>query len=329
MKIFISIIVVGSLIFLVKQFSAKKPAKQISDETTEAADTKNVTDNGSNNPTDNESKKVPTQLDTDKASLATLQSDAGYKDVLNRIGVLQAQNKWGVKDENGFYYSVDTSGVVFSGGNSTDEYDTMLQQQTDYNTKVAALTQSITGEASTEKTSTESKPVDEGMGGVNGLEIPLQIKLMIAAIKSKFSLESVDEDEDNGNDNSDTDNDDADYHNNYNGGNNGGNDNGGGGGGNNNPYPFANTVLPSAVVTAPIASTIPTGQTLANILSQPITMGTIHPRINLSPFNITPTPTPVINPVVANTPPSTERQAQPTSISQRHSGHHYHNHRRH
>jgi hypothetical protein len=325
MKIFISLIILGSLAFLVSKFGYKKTIEEIEDKASEAAAAlKYAASSDSNSPTDNAPKQDTTQLDKDKASLAALQNDAGNKDLLRRIGILQGQNKWGVKDENGFYYSVDSTGVVFSGSNSTDEYDTMLQQQTDYNTKVAALTKSITGE-----TPAENKPVEEGMGGANGLEIPLEIKLLISAIKSKFSLESVDEDEDNGNENSDTDNDDADYHNNYNGGNNGGNDNGGGGGGNNNnnPYPFANTVLPSAVVTAPIASTIPTGSTLANILSQPITMGTLHPRINLTPFNVTPTPTPVINPVVANTPPSTERQAQPTS--QRHSGHHYHNHRRH
>ena len=328
MKIFISLIILSSLVFLVSKFGYKKTVEEIEDKASEAAAAlKYAASSDSNSPADSAPKQDTTQLDKDKASLAALQNDAGNKDLLKRIGILQGQNKWGVKDENGFYYSVDSTGVVFSGSNSTDEYDTMLQQQTDYNTKVAALTKSITGE-----TSTESKPVDEGMGGANGLEIPLEIKLLISAIKSKFSLESVDEDEDNGNDNSDTDNDDADYHNNYNGGNNGGNDNGGGGGGNNNnnPYPFANAVLPSAVVTAPIASAIPTGQTLANILSQPITMSTIHPRINLSPFNVTPTPTPVINnPVVANTQMSSERQAQPASTSQRHSGHHYHNHRRH
>lgn len=319
MKIFISIIILGSLAFLVSKLGAKKTVKEIEDKASEAAAMlKHITVGEHTDGTAKETKKDTTQLDADKASLIALQNDAGYKDVLKRIGILQAQNKWGVKDENGFYYSVDTSGVLFSGGNSTDEYNTMLQQQTDYNTKVAALTKSITDE-----TSTENKPVEEGMGSVHGLEIPLEIKLMISAIKSKFSVENADEDADSNED------EDTENNNNYiNGGNYGGNDNGGGGNNNNNPYPFANTVIPSAVVTTPATSAIPTGQTLANILSQPITMGTLHPRIVLPPFNVTPTPTPVINnPVIANAPASTERQAQPTS--QRHSGHHYHNHRRH
>ena len=321
MKIFLSIIILGSLALLIKKFGAKNIAKEIEEKAAEAAAAiKHITVGESEHHTDNETKKDTTHLDTDKASLASLQNDAGNKDLLKRTGILQAQNKWGVKDENGFYYSVDSSGVLFSGGNSTDEYNTMLQQQTDYNTKVAALTKTITD---------ETKQVEEGMGGVHGLEIPLQIKLMLAAIKSKFSVENADEEGDNGNENNNSDNDDADYHNNYNGGNNSGGDNGGGGGSNNNnPYPFGNTVLPSAVVTTPATSVIPTGQTLANILNQPFTMSTLHPRINLSPFNITPTPTPVINnPVIANMPASSERQAQP--VSQRHSGHHFHNHRRH
>jgi hypothetical protein len=327
MKIVISIILLGSLIFLVKKFNAKKPAKEISNETTEAADTNNVTDNGSNNPTDNESKKVPAQLDTDKASLAALQNDAGYKDVLNRIGILQAQNKWGVKDEGGFYYSVDNAGIVFSGGNSTDEYNSMVTQQTDYNTKVAALTKSIADAEGTPATE-PSKEVDKATGTVSSLELPLEIKLMISAIKSKFSLDNADEEANNS---EDEDTDEENNNNNYNGGNYGGNDNGGGGGGsnNNNPYPFANTVLPSAILPTAATSVIPTGATLANILSLPITKGVLPFKGNILPFNITPTPTPVINstPNTANTAVSSERQAQPTS--RRHSGHYYHTHRTH
>jgi hypothetical protein len=321
MKIFISIIILSSLALLIKKFGAKNIAQEIEDKAAEAAASIRFMASGANNnntdsnSTNNELKKDTTQLDADKASLTALQNDTGNKDLLKRIGILQAQNKWGVKDENGFYYSVDSTGVVFSGGNSTDEYNTMLQQQTDYNTKVAALTKTISDE-----TSTENKPVAKAAGKVNGLEIPLEIKLLISTIKSKLGLKSVDENEDNGNENSNTDNDDADYQNNYNnGGNNNGGDNGGGGGNNNNnPYPFANTILPTAAT-----SILPTGATLANILSQPIHATILPHTLNFPPINITPIPV-INNPVIANAPASSARQ----TINHRHSGHYYHNHRR-
>jgi len=237
MKIFFSLVALGALAFIIHKLGAKKIVHEIEDKL-------HIKHTESNT----ETKTENTQLITDTKTLTDL--EAANKDVLDRIKKLQDANKWGVKDDKGFYYSVDSKGEIFSGDNSSDEYEVMVKQLADYNAKKDELTKKIATETPAQKQS---------------LELPLAVKAIIESIKLKFSHKSSLDDEDTPNDdeqNQDEQNNNYDNENNY-----GGNysDGGGYGGGGAMPYmpPFppltpAQAAVISPAIVAPVTAITPT-----------------------------------------------------------------------
>src|ERR1700757_4060395 len=190
MKIFLSLVTLGVLAFVIHKLGAKKIVHEIEDKIF----TKH-TENSSTNDTPKKDENITAQnaasgnapvqnseLAADTKTLSDL--DAANKDVLERIKKLQDANKWGVKDDKNFYYSIDSKGEIFSGGNSSEEYEVMAKQLADYNAKKDVLTKKIAGESAAEQK--------------QSLELPLALKAIIESIKSKFvHKSSLDEDEQN------------------------------------------------------------------------------------------------------------------------------------
>jgi hypothetical protein len=238
MKIFLSIVTLGVLALIIHKLGAKKIVHEIEDTFSSH--------------TENNNEQAPAQnsdLATDAKTLADLENN--NKDLVSRIKKLQDANKWNVKDANGFYYSVDSKGEIFSGGNSSEEYETMAKQLADYNAKKEELTKKIAAESS-------------------AADKQLAIKAIIESIKLKFSHkssldddgQSADEQNDEGQNNDDdaennysdnTYSDGGDYGGGYGGG------YGGSGGGGATPYipPFppltpAQAAIISPVIAAPV-----------------------------------------------------------------------------
>ncbi|MFI5141090.1 MAG: hypothetical protein ACHQII_01930 [Bacteroidia bacterium] len=241
MKIFLSIVTLGALAFIIHKLGAKKIVQEIED--------KFSTNHTSKKDDNTEAQKQ--ELIADTKTVAEL--EAANKDLLDRIKKLQDANKWGVKDDKGFYYSVDSKGEIFSGDNSSDEYEVMEKQLADYNAKKDELTKKIAAETPAQKQS---------------LELPLAVKAIIESIKLKFSHKSsLDENGDEQNDdgqNQDEQNSYSDNENNYGNGNY--SDGGGyGGGGGAMPYvsPFppltpAQAAIISPAIVAPVTAITPT-----------------------------------------------------------------------
>jgi hypothetical protein len=298
MKIIFSLVLLGALALIIRKLGLKKTeelAKEVAKEVAlapfkAAAHIIKATETN----TDANKTADDKELATDQASLAALETE--YKSVLDKIATLQHEQKWGVQDEHGFYYSIDKDGVLFSGGNSTEEYNSMVQQLKDYTDKKAALTKKIAG---------ETKP--------QSLELPLELQAILSAIKAKLHF-SVDEDgDDNAEQDNNTDNDNSDY------GSHGSYSNDGGG------SPFM-PYQPAVVTPVTAATTTPV---FSSILNNPIKMqplpiksfGNLSNIFNTTP-QVTPTPTPTPNtPVINNVHTSTASSARTSNNhSHRHAG---------
>jgi len=255
MKIFLSLVTLGVLAFVVHKLGAKKIVNEIEDKlsihhaSTKTEDTPVQNSELSNAPVQN------SELPADTKTLSDL--EAANKDVLDRIKKLQDANKWDVKDDKGFYYSIDSKGEIFSGDNSSEEYEVMAKQLADYNTKKDELTKKIAAESSSSEK--------------HSLELPLAVKAIIESIKLKFSHKSsLDEEEQT----DDEQNSNYDNENNYEGGNySDGNNNGGGG------------ALPYVSPLPPITPTQAT--VISPALVTPVTV-TSAPAPILPPFHFNP-----------------------------------------
>jgi hypothetical protein len=182
MKIFLSLVTLGVLAFVIHKLGAKKIVHEIEDKIfTHHTSTKNENTQEQNSELSHASVQN-SELAADTKTVADL--EVANKDVLERIKKLQDANKWSVKDDKGFYYSIDSKGEIFSGGNSSEEYEVMAKQLADYNAKKDVLTKKIAGESAAEQK--------------QSLELPLALKAIIESIKSKFvHKSSLDEDEQN------------------------------------------------------------------------------------------------------------------------------------
>jgi|GEM_PF-3351804 len=280
MKYLFSLAVLAALAFVIRKLGLKK-VEQIGKSILESFKEEPAPKTAETKPVENK------ELAGDQASLAAL--EIIYKDVLAKISTLQQEQKWGVKDDNGFYYSIDKDGVLFSGANSTDEYNTMVQQLKDYTDKKAVLTKKIAGET----TQTQS------------LELPLELQAILSAIKAKLHY-SVDEDSnDNNEQDTNTDNDNSDYgsYGSY------GNDGGGSGGG--GYFPYQPAVVTPVTTTTPVNTPVSASSIFSNILNVPKhaevlpvksfgNLSNILNGLGTTP-QVTPTPTPTPNTPVIST----------------------------
>jgi hypothetical protein len=227
MKIFLSVVTLGVLAFIIHKLGAKKIVHEIEDKFSIHHTSKKDENIAAQNSALSNAPVQNSELSTDTKTLTDL--EAANKDVLDRIKKLQDANKWGVKDDTGFYYSVDSKGEIFSGDNSSEEYEVMLKQLADYNAKKDELTKKITAESAAPQK--------------QSLELPLAIKAIIESIKLKFAHKSsLDDDEETQSNNDEGDN--------YGGGT---YSDGGGYGGGGMPYmpPFAPLTPAQAAVISP------------------------------------------------------------------------------
>jgi hypothetical protein len=299
MKIIFSLVLLGALALIIRKLGLKKTEEIAKEVALHPFKVAAQIIKASETNTDANKTAADKELTTDQASLTALETE--YKSVLDKIATLQHEQKWGVKDEHGFYYSVDKDGVLFSGGNSSDEYNTMVGQLKDYTDKKAVLTKKIAG---------ETKP--------QSLELPLELQAILSAIKAKlhFSVDEDNNDDAEQGNNNDYDNRDYGNYGSY------GNDGGSG------AFPYQPAVVTpiTATTTTPLFSSILNTPIKAEPL-QIKSLGNLSNILNglgITP-QVTPTPKPnipVINTVHTNTGSNTRTSNARTNnnYSHRHGG---------
>ncbi len=90
-----------------------------------------------------------TNIDLNNATSALNQLNANYAWPLHAFQILHNAGKWGLKNNAGQYWSVDSQGTIYISSTSTAQYNTYAQQYADYLQQNQQLNATISSAQST------------------------------------------------------------------------------------------------------------------------------------------------------------------------------------